>query len=147
MKYIHPASQTRSKLSVHLRSQTAPSPNFSMAAATELLGILKSRGIAVDEGPYLALSAREPPLFAVKGFWATHFKTLPDVAPETVQFLLTSMDRCCKDHPSDKDNFAEDGKLQGNYKHIHDVAAFKASLATSRAAVPVAIYSDLDARL
>ncbi|KAG9014054.1 Insulinase (Peptidase M16) [Tulasnella sp. JGI-2019a] len=147
MEKIHPASKSRSKLSLHLRSQTAPSPKFTVAASVALLNALKLRGVAVQEEDYHRLSAAEPPLSAVKAFWTNHFKSLSDLSKSNVEDLLKTMDRVAKENPAP--NSAEDGngKLADDVVYVHEMSTFKAGLAMSRAATPIVLYNDVDARL
>lgn len=147
MEKIHPTSRSRSKLSLHLRSQTAPSPKFSVAASVALLDDLKSRGVVVQEADYHRLSAAEPALSAVKAVWANHFKSLPSLSKSDADALLKAMDRVAKEHPAPVNTDDGHGQLTDNVEHVHDVAAFKAGLTMSKAATPIVVYNDVDARL
>jgi len=151
MQRIHPSSKTRSKLSVHMRAvpPAEPDPKFSLAAATALLPALKSRGVAIlDENLYQTLATQEPKLSVVKGYWENHFKSLPNLKPESARELLEMADKLAKEFPSETEvTGGDEGKLAADVQRIQDMAAFKAGLTVSKAATPVTIYSDLDARL
>lgn len=147
MATFHPASKTRSKLSLHLRSQTASSPKFSVAASKVLLTELKFKGVVVQEEDYNKLSAAEPPLSAVKAFWTNHFKSLSDLGKDDAEGLLRAMDRLAKEHPVAASADGAEGKLGDDVVHVHDMALFKAGLIMSKAATPVVEYNDVDARL
>lgn len=147
MTYIHPSSTLRSKLSVHMRADTAPPPKFSVAASEAYLTALKAQGVEVQEDEYRKLSAAEPPVPAVKAFWTNHFGTLPNLSAETAQKLLFSIDRLAKEHAVVSSETVTEGKLSDSVTHIQNMSLFKAGLTVSKAATPVQVYSDLDAHL
>lgn len=147
MERIHPSSKIRSKLSLHLRSQTASGSKFTVAASKVLLVELKAKGVAVQEEDYHKLSAAEPPLSAVKAFWSNHFKTLSDLSKEDADSLLKAMDRIAKENPAETVAGEDEGKLGEDVVHVHDMAVFKAGLVMSKAATPVVEYNDVEARL
>jgi insulysin len=141
MERIHPSSKTRSKLSIHLRSQASPSPKFSVAASRELLPALQSRGIEVKVDDYHKLSAAEPSLANIQAFWSSHFKTLSHLSQEHAKELLLMMETLTRTHPSEAES--DSGVVPPGAQYIRDVASFKAGLTVSKAASPVEIYNDL----
>ncbi|KAG8889415.1 Insulinase (Peptidase M16) [Tulasnella sp. 332] len=147
MEKIHPAAKNRSKLSLHLRSQTVPSPKFTVAASVALLDALKSRGVVVQEADYHRQSATEPPLSAVKAFWENHFKSLPNLDQSDAKALLKTMDQFAKEHSAPASVDEGHRKLVNGVVHVRDMAAFKAGLIMSKAATPVVVYNDMDAKL
>ncbi|KAG8937301.1 Insulinase (Peptidase M16) [Tulasnella sp. 418] len=163
MTKMHPSSKTRSKLSIHMRSQakgrstspsSAPSPNlrFTVAASHSLLAILKDHGIVVDEPQYHDLSAAEPPLGAVKSFWEGHFNMLNAkprsdkewLSKENGEAILKEIDRIAATNSDESTTGGEtEGKLGDDVVFIRDIAPFKAGLRIGKAATPVEIYNDL----
>lgn len=91
-----------------------------------------------------ALEGDEPLLSDVKQFWTEQFKSIPGFEEATAQELLQTIDTLAKEHPS-ADSTLE--SLGSDVIPVRDMAMFKAGLAVSKAATPVEIYSDLDAKL
>ncbi|KAG8907980.1 Insulinase (Peptidase M16) [Tulasnella sp. 403] len=146
MRYIHPASRTRSKLSIHMQSQVVPSPKFSLTASNALIATLQSRGLGEAETEFREFSATEPPVSDVKQFWEKHLKAKPGLSQQVTHDLFGTIDTLAKTHPSEAD--VNDGERLGDdVQYIRDIAHFKAGLGVSKAATPVEIYSDFDARL
>jgi insulysin len=127
--YIHHASPTRKKLSVHLTSQKAPI-KFSISASEALLEILKEEGVPVEEDPYRQLSAAEPPLDAVLQFWTKQLKNHPSAAS-----ILARIRDISSQYPAV--GAAEEPKLPDTITRIDDIAAFKARMTASNAPTPV----------
>jgi insulysin len=140
MERIHPSSPTRSKLSIHLRSQAIPSPKFSVAASKELLSALQRRGIKVDVDNFHKLLAAEPRLADVQAFWSSHFKTLSYLSQKHALELLLLMETLTRTHPSEAES--DSGVVPPGAQYIHDVSSFKAGLEIAKAASPVEIYDD-----
>jgi len=153
MEKVHPSSKTRSKLSIHMQSQTAsnpPSPKFSIAASKAFLEALRSKAVVVKEDDYNRLSAAQPPLSAVKMFWSNHFKTVSHLSESDTQYLLKRMETLTKEHPAEGSVLEAEvtaGQLGDDVVHVKDMAAFKAQLTISKAATPVEIYNDIDSKL
>jgi len=129
-----------------MQSQTSPAKKFSIAAAEAFLSELKAKGITVAEKTYRDLASIEAPLAAVKEHWARHFET-GGLPKDTAQALLQALDKCAADHPHPSAIDVAEGKLTDDVVFVKNMARFKAELTMSKAATPVKIYSDLDARL
>lgn len=138
---IHPSSATRAKLSIHLKSQVAPATKFSKEAAKRLVDALRQNGIAVEDS---VLEGDEHLLSDVKTFWTEHFKAIPDFKESTAQELLKTIDALAKEFPSHESTLES---LGPQVIPIKDMAMFKAGLTVSKAATPVEIYNDLEAKL
>ncbi|KAG8912214.1 Insulinase (Peptidase M16) [Tulasnella sp. 408] len=138
---IHPSSSTRAKISIQLKSQIAPATRFSKEASRRLVEALRQKGVPVDDS---ALEGDEPLLSDVRQFWTEQFKSIPDFEEATAQELLQTIDTLAKQHPS-ADSTLE--SLGSDVIPVQNMAMFKAGLAVSKAATPVEIYSDLDAKL
>ena len=147
--YVHPDSATRRKLSVHMRSQSAGTPNvkFSVAASEVFLSMLKDHGIPVEEWQYRELSKAEPPLEAVQAFWTASLAQASGLESADKEKLLNAIEVLAHSHAAKTTELINGGKteLGKGAVVIDDIARFKASLPIGPAAVPV--HRTLHARL
>ena len=136
--FIHPESQSRAKLSVHMHSQVKLSngSNFSVAASEVFLERLKAAQVPVDEPQYQALSKAEPSIDAVIGFWTPYLNTLPTLTAQKRDELLGAIKTIAAEHPTGG-NKDVSGKLREGTVVVEDIAAFKRGLAMSEPAKPV----------
>jgi len=147
-EFIYPESPTRSKLSVHLRSQTAPSPRLSLAASAILLQHLKAAGIPVQEVPYNAAAAMQLTVAINQSVWAGFFeKDMPAFNKTVASELVALIAKLAKLHPVIGDGTDAEVKLREGTVYIDDMAALKCTLTLSKAASPVEVYSDLGSKL
>lgn len=143
-KYIDPASKTRAKLSVHLRPQKTAPHKFSLPAAHAFLAALRTHNIPIDEEQYLALSASEPPIPAVKVHWADVLLRQKGlemaVDPGVARALLDQLDVLGKQYPAEGEGEVQ---LADDVVFIKDVQEFLGSLRLSEPARPVEEFHDL----
>lgn len=128
--YIHHPSPTRRKLSVHLTSQRKNSIKFSVAASEALLELLKKEGVPVEEGQYRELSAAEPPLDAVVGFWTNHL-----AGQASSSIILPRIPEICSQYPAA--GAEQDFKLPDTVTRIKDISKFKSLMTVSCAPTPI----------
>ncbi|CAE7211015.1 unnamed protein product [Rhizoctonia solani] len=129
--YIHPASPTRRKLSVHIASQKQTPAKFSVAASEALLEVLKQEGVPVEEDQYRHLSAAEPPLDAVIQFWTKHLENHASCSS-----ILSRIPEISALHPPA--STIDESSLPESAVRIDDIVAFKARMTASKAPVPLA---------
>lgn len=136
--FVHPESQSRAKLSVHMHSQVklGKSSNFSVAASKVFLERLKEAQVPVDEPQYHALSKAEPSIDAVIGFWTPYLNSLPILTPQKREELLGSIKTIAAEHPTQV-NKDVSGVMREGTVVVEDIAAFKRGLAVSKPAKPV----------
>jgi len=142
--HIDPASPARSKLSVHLRPQKTVPHKFTLAAAKAFLVQLRAHNIPVDEEKYLALSASEPPIAAVKAHWTNaliHGKdSNAGLDPAQARALVEEIDTLGSKYPAEGENAVE---LSKDVVFISDIGKFKDGLRLSGPARPVEEFHDL----
>lgn len=143
-KYIDPASSTRSKLSVHVRSQRPAPRKFSLPAAQAFLVLLKTHHVPIDEDNYLALSASEPPVAAVKAHWTDVLVNGKDpgvrVDSAVASTLLEELDVLGAKYPAVGDGVLE---LASNVVYIKDGKEFRQGLKLTGPAKAVEEFHDL----
>lgn len=134
MTKVHPASSTRSKLSIHMASQAkAKGTKFDPASAAAIMAGFAKHGVAVDQAGLGALAATNPELKAVQEY-GRKLVAEADLAPEAAAELNTLIDGLEAATPNPAD--AEATLREGNVL-IKDINAFKAGLTPSKAAVPL----------
>ncbi|QRV87985.1 insulysin [Ceratobasidium sp. AG-Ba] len=129
-EYIHYSSPTRRKLSIHLTSQKKPPTKFSVEASEALLQILKKEGVPVEEDQYRKLSAAQPPLESVVGFWTNQLG-----GHKSATDILARIPEISAQHPVQ--GVEMDAVFPAGATRIGDPAVFKASLTASKAPTPV----------
>lgn len=143
-KYIDPASSTRSKLSVHLRSQKPTARKFSLPAAQAFLVLLRTHNVPIDEEKYLALSASEPPIAAVKAHWTDVLVNGKDpevrVDPVVASTLLQELDVLGAKYPAVGEGVVE---LSPSLVYIKDGKEFRQGLKLLGPARAVEEFYDL----
>ncbi|EJC99127.1 uncharacterized protein FOMMEDRAFT_160691 [Fomitiporia mediterranea MF3/22] len=133
---LDPSSKTRSKLSVHMRSQKPPKPpkvpakpNVSIHAAQEFMGLLKKEGITVDEKQYKSECEDEFTLPEMQEYLKeTCLSELLKNNDTKVQELIGRLKALVEKHPV---------KPALEVKHITDGAKFRQGLQLSDVAKPV----------
>lgn len=129
MRYIHPSSPTRRKLSIHMDSQVKPTEDPA-TRATALMESLVAKNVVVPEEPLKQLTASQPSVDAVQAFARECIK-----ASEIKEEERTSLDVLV-------DALAEPPKettarIRDSNVFIEDIVGWKASLQCSAAARPV----------
>ncbi|CAO1620783.1 unnamed protein product [Sympodiomycopsis kandeliae] len=155
MKYIHPSSPTRSKLSVHIQSQVKPKI-FSTQAAQAFKQVLSSQestaALVNDQAP----GAKEAWEMLLKG--TTSVESVKDFIKDTIgaaaqdgqlEQVNALVDSLAQQHPAQDvaSNTPEsDALLSKDAIEVDDVTAFKAGLVPSKAAVPVRSWDEFTAQ-
>lgn len=151
MKYIHPSSTSRSKLSVHLNSTAAPSLRFSSKAVDALEQAVNAQGLPVPKEAFDALRAQQPAIETVKDMASGAMAQSPTPLPaEAVKQMLGLVDSLAAQFPY-TDGAAVEKKLEQVKKvesaipaeEVKDATSFKARLNPSKAAVPVRSFAEL----
>lgn len=125
--FIHHTSPTRRKLSIYLTSQQKSPTRFSVEASEALLEILKAEDVPVEEEQYRQLSAAQPPLEAVLGFWTKQLESHASAAS-----ILARIPDIAAKHPIEGEPSFPEGATR-----IDDVASFKSRMTASKAPTPV----------
>ncbi|SJX63498.1 related to STE23-Metalloprotease involved in a-factor processing [Sporisorium reilianum f. sp. reilianum] len=156
MKYIHPSSATRSKLSMHLNSTASPSLRFSAKAVDALEQAVNAQGLAVPKEAFDALRAQQPAIEAVKDMASQAMAQSPVPLPaEAVKQMLELVDGLAVQFPFTDASAASAAaapaadaaavKVESAIKpqDVTDATAFKAQLNPSKAAVPARSFDEL----
>lgn len=134
--YISTASATRSKFSVHMKSQYKGSrTTFDAESAAPLMQGMTKHGVPVDPEEMAAFMASNPTLDAVKAMAAQAIDALASLGQEAKDELAKAVEGL-KEKTVDS---AQDGeaKLRESNVPVHDIQAFKASLTSSEAPMPL----------
>ncbi|KAI0062244.1 hypothetical protein BV25DRAFT_1804109 [Artomyces pyxidatus] len=136
---VDPASATRSKLSVHGRSQKPRSKHVSRAASIAFELLAKQEGIAVDSINWRGelSSSGEPAVSEFSNYWK---KALLNTSTDVIGKLFAALPGLIEKHPAERD---ADGTLRAGVVHIDDVAAFRKSLAISEYPKPLVAWNDI----
>ncbi|WVR07976.1 hypothetical protein IAU60_005019 [Kwoniella sp. DSM 27419] len=141
-EYIVTSSPTRSKVSVHLKSQMSGNKalKFDLASAGSLVENFAKAGIAVDQSAVQQLLSTGPSLETVKKFAVGVIDAAETVADEVKQQLkavVASLQGAPEATPAvEGQEPAEQGVRKSNI-YVEDLIAFKAGLIPSKAAFPV----------
>ncbi|EJD07222.1 insulin-degrading enzyme [Fomitiporia mediterranea MF3/22] len=133
-KFIDPASDKRSKLSVHLRSQNPPGPKFSEEAAKSFLQVLRKAGIKVNEEEYNAECQDEPPVAQIRAYWEEGLREETEDNDKKVEKLLAEFDKLVEKYPAKGQQPVE---LDAKVEFIKDGKKFREGLELSGPAKPV----------
>ncbi|EGN95669.1 hypothetical protein SERLA73DRAFT_113347 [Serpula lacrymans var. lacrymans S7.3] len=140
--HVDPASPSRSKISVHLRSRRPRPKKVSVAAADAFEGLAKAAGVVLEHGAWREeLGDQLPTTNDFGKYWAGVFTELM-TAPNVSQELLGKIPALVGQFPEAED--IEQGLLEGA-TYIEDSKAFKSSLSTSRDPRPLVEWGDLPA--
>lgn len=131
MKWVHPSSPSRRKLSVHMRSQFKGA-KFDPASAEPIIAAFTQHGVAVDQAALSALVESKPELAAVKEFAQSAVEKTEGLSSEVISELKTLIDGL---QPLSEP--ATEAKLRDGNVIIEDIHAFKAGLTPAKAAVPL----------
>jgi insulysin len=125
---VHPSSSTRSKLSVHLRSQKPPPPRMSAAAVEAFEALLKRPELAGRWKEELA-GDETPIVDDFRKYWESQ-----DIEPE----ILAAIPDLVVKYPMER----QAARMEG-VTYIEDVEAFKKSLEISEESRPLVEWGDL----
>ena len=141
MKYIHPSSPTRAKLSVHLKAQAqaAGGVKFDIESAQPLIAAFTQHTIVVDQAALQGLMMSQPDLDAVKAFARQAVAATPGVTDDAKKELETMIDalKGKEPAPANGDVNGAPAELRKGNVYIEDIHAFKAGLIPSQAALPI----------
>ncbi|EJC99255.1 uncharacterized protein FOMMEDRAFT_170573 [Fomitiporia mediterranea MF3/22] len=140
-KFFDPSSATRSKISIHMRSQLPPkvpehhaSPNVSRKASQEFLRLLRKEHISVREDEYHQECDVEPTLHEMyKYLKKTCFSELLDRDDRKVKGTYQQLRSLVKDHPV---------KPALEVKHVKDGTKFKCGLDLSGVAMSIETFEE-----
>ncbi|KAL5492063.1 STE23_1 [Sanghuangporus weigelae] len=135
--FLDPASPSRSKLSVHMRTQNPSAPKLSDRAVEKFFAALQKAGVEIEEEEFASL-CEELPIAQARDYWEEahreHFKGESHAAHK----LLEEFDRLAKKYP--QEGYEPVDLSQANVVFIKDGADFRQSLGLSGAAMPVEEY-------
>lgn len=149
MKYIHPSSPTRSKLSVHLNSTASPALRFSTNAVDALEQAVNAQGIPVPKEAFETLRSQQPAIETVKDMAAQALAQSSTPLPaEGVKQMLQLVDSLAAQFPFTDASTVDAPpavKVESAIKpqDVTDATAFKAQLNASKAAVPARSFEEL----
>ena len=129
MRYIHPSSPTRRKLSIHMDSQIKPTED-PVARAKTLMETLAGKSVVVPEEDWKQLLASQPSVEAVQTFARECIK-----ASEVSEEDKTSLDALVSalaEPPRETT-----ARVRESNVLIEDIIGWKASLQCSAAARPI----------
>ncbi|EST05004.1 Peptidase M16, N-terminal [Kalmanozyma brasiliensis GHG001] len=150
MKFIHPSSATRSKLSVHLNSTASPALRFSAKAVDALEQAVNAQGLTVPKEAFDTLRTQQPAIESVKDLASQVMAQNPTPLPaEAVKQMLQLVDSLASQFPFTDDSAAAAPAPQAvvesaiKPQEVTDATAFKAQLNPSKAAMPVKSFDEL----
>ena len=129
-EFIHPASTSRSKLSIHMRSRKPPVIKLGETAAQTFYTSLCNAGVTVDKDDFNAQCANEPTVASVKTYLEGILRE--QAVPSDV--LFSELDELVKKHPATGQG---EIVLSKDVIFIKDGAAFREGLELSDVARPV----------
>lgn len=135
-KNLDPDSESRSKLSIHMRPQKEPVKKLSLSAAQAFLVYLRKAGAVVDEEAFFSQCSDEPPVSSIGEHWerALNEQNVP------TEGLRNELNQLAEIYPALGQGPV---KLHPRTTFITDLAAFRESLKPSGFAKPVNPPSDL----
>jgi insulysin len=144
LSQVHPSSPTRSKLSVHCRSQKPRPKKISAAAVLAFESLVRNAGVSFDETAWQEELGSNPAPNVVD--FENHWKGIlvePAVTTEVAQQLLGEVPALVERNPAEVVD--EDGVIvkREGVTYIEDVNAFKAGLALSEVPKPLVEWGDL----
>jgi insulysin len=134
--YIHTSSPTRSKLSVHMRSQYK-GVKFDPASAAQLVEAFTKHSIPVDQSALTALIASAPDLDKVKAFAIGAVKAAEGLGKEAQEEVTSLIEGLQGKESGVKTEEERNAKVRAGNVWIEDMQLFKAGLVPSKAAVPM----------
>jgi insulysin len=126
MKYVHPSSQTRSKMSIHVESQA-----FTPTQAVELLQVIQQNKIPVDQTAFDTFIATTPSISELEVFAKNYLDSFTEVPSENKDAVMNAVRK-----------LKEFGPMPKGATLITDTIAFKNSLTLAPPAKPMEDYKD-----
>lgn len=139
---MHYASSTRSKFSIHLKSQYQ-GVKFDPAKAGPLVQAFVTKGVPVSQEKLGALMASSPDLPKLQAFareCLAEAKELSEEDRKELEAGIEALGAAVETSPANGNGTAEVVKLREGNVAVEDIGAFKAGLTSSTAAVPVKSY-------
>lgn len=133
MTYIHPSSTTRSKLSVHMKSQYK-GVKFDPNSAASLVEAFTKHNISVDQDALTKLVGGQPELSTVKEFAMNAVAKVADLAEEAKKEVQSLVEGLQGVTAGGADGAGQEVKLREGNVWIEDIHRFKAGLIPSKAA-------------
>jgi len=135
----HPSSKTRSKLSIHVKSQKPRPKHISRTAADAFAQVVQENDIRIDEADWSAsmFADGEPTETQFSAFWKDALAEAPE---GTSDRLLAALPHLLERFPAQKD---AQGSLTKDVVHIDDILAFKKSLKVSEYPKPLVAWNDM----
>ncbi|ESK89443.1 insulin-degrading enzyme [Moniliophthora roreri MCA 2997] len=138
MEYVHPSSQTRAKLSVHLHAKKSPPKKVSVAAAEAFGKLVQDANLGLNGVvPDGALADDIPLVDNFQAYWDGVFKTVGK--EDITSSLLEAIPGLVEKYPLEGEG--RDGPIEGA-TYIEDPLAFRRSLKKSDYYPPVVIWQD-----
>ena len=136
---VHPSSKTRSKLSIHGRSQKPRPKHVSRATADSFAQLVQAHDITIEDADWSAslFADGEPTETQFSAFWK---KELVDAPEGTSDRLFAALPHLLEHFPAEKD---AQGSLVEDVTHIDDILAFKKSLKVSEYPKPLVAWNDM----
>ncbi|CAL1705686.1 unnamed protein product [Somion occarium] len=138
--YVHPASSSRGKLSVHVKSRKPRPAKISLPAIDAISELVASNGVTLDPQFKENLTTDgEPSVEQLTAALKDAFVSA-QVSPEQSQQIASHVSAICEKFPADS---ADEGQLPENAKVIEDPKVVKAELKRSGPPKPVTDWGDL----
>ena len=134
--FLDPASNSRSKLSIHMRSQNPSPPKLSDKAAEKFFVALRKAGVVIEEEEFASV-CEEMPVGQARGYWEEALHEHFHGDSRKSHRLLQEFDGLVEKYPQEGYDPVD---LQAGGAHvvfIKDGAEFRQSLTLSAAAFPV----------
>ncbi|KAK1236433.1 metalloprotease [Marasmius sp. AFHP31] len=142
MKYVHPSSPTRAKLSVHMLSQKVPARKVSPAAASAFDALVREHDLGVNGASISPFSEENPTVTDFVAYWSGVLK-VAGVKDEDAQRVLNQIHDLIEKYASDGDVGLKDEVREGaTYIKDEELQEFKKKLAKSDKYPPVVVWHD-----
>ena len=136
---VHPSSKTRSKLSIHAKSQKSRPIHISRAAADAFAQVVRENGIQVEEAGWSSslFADGEPTEAQFSAYWKNALADAPEGMSDRV---FAAMPHLLELFPAEND---AQGSLTKDVIHIDDIHAFKEGLKVSEYPKPLVAWDDV----
>ncbi|KAL0571049.1 metalloprotease [Marasmius crinis-equi] len=142
MKYVHPSSPARAKLSVHMLSQKTPAKKVSPAAAKAFDALVRERDLGVNGASITPFSEENPAVLEFAAYWAGVLK-VAGIKEEEAQAILKEIPAFVEKYPSEGDQGLTDEVRAGaTYIKDEELKDFKKRLARSEKYPPAVVWHD-----
>jgi insulysin len=139
LSHVHPSSKTRSKLSIHAKSQKPRPKHISRVAADAFAQVVQENGIRIEETDWSAslFADGEPTEIQFAAYWKDALAEAPEGASDRI---FAALPHLLEHFPAQKD---AQGSLTGDVVHIDDILAFKKSLKVSDYPKSLVAWNDM----